>query len=67
MQPDFEYTDSLAASGIVWSPETVEAWLASPNDFVPGTTMVFAGYGDAEDRRDLLAYLVLVTSPGTAP
>jgi cytochrome c len=61
-QEGFEYTDGLRASGIVWSVETIEAWLAAPNDYVPGTTMVFAGYADPDDRRDLIAYLIAVTS-----
>lgn len=63
----FEYSAALAASGIVWTTETVEAWLASPNDYVPETKMVFAGYGDPSDRRDLIAYLLLATSARRDP
>ncbi len=66
-QEGFEYTAALRASGIVWSVDTIEGWLAAPNDYVPGTTMVFAGYADPEDRRDLVAYLIAVTSRVPAP
>lgn len=58
----FAYSDALRASELVWTPQTLEAWLAEPNDFVPGNNMVFAGYGSATDRRDLLAWLLRATS-----
>ena len=58
----FAYSDALRASGLVWTPRTLEDWLAEPNDFVPGNDMVFAGYGSETDRRDLLAWLLRATS-----
>jgi cytochrome c len=61
-QAGFEYSPALAASGIVWTPRAVDAWLANPSSFVPGTSMVFAGYASAQDRRDLIAYLLHATS-----
>jgi cytochrome c len=58
---DFEYSDALRGSQIIWTPETLDAWLANPQEFLRGTKMVFAGYSDANDRRDLIAYLILAT------
>jgi cytochrome c2 len=40
---------------------SLAAWLADPAGFVKGTTMAFTGYGSAEDRRDLIAYLLRAT------
>lgn len=60
---DFEYSDALAESDIVWTAEQLDAWLAEPNDFLPGTTMTFSGYGSAADRRALIAYLREATTP----
>lgn len=57
----FEYSPALAASGLVWTPVSLEAWLAEPAEFVAGTTMAFTGYRSAEDRRDLIAYLLRAT------
>ena len=57
----FDYSPALRASGLVWTPRSLEAWLANPADFVDGTTMAFTGYRSAEDRRDLIAYLLRVT------
>lgn len=57
----FQYSPALAATGIVWTPELLDRWLAEPADFVPGTTMAFTGYRRPDDRRDLIAYLVTAT------
>lgn len=58
---DFDYSPALRASGIVWTPETLERWLADPASFVAGTKMGFTGYRAADDRRDLIAYLLHAT------
>jgi cytochrome c2 len=63
--PGFEYSDALARSAVVWTPEAIETWLADPAAFVPGTKMKFTGYQSAADRRDVVAYLLsLVEGPG---
>jgi cytochrome c len=60
--PGFEYSAALRASGLVWTPRSLEAWLANPAQFVAGTTMTFTGYQSARDRRDLIAYLLRATN-----
>ena len=57
----FGYSPALEQSGLVWTPRSLEAWLADPATFVAGTTMAFTGYRSAEDRRDLIAYLLRAT------
>jgi cytochrome c len=57
----FDYSSALEQSGLVWTPKSLEAWLANPSGFVAGTTMAFTGYRSAQDRRDLIAYLLRVT------
>jgi cytochrome c len=57
----FAYSPALRQSGLVWTPRSIEAWLADPSGFVEGTTMAFAGYRSAEDRRDLIAFLLRAT------
>lgn len=59
--PGFGYSAALRESGLVWTPRSLEAWLANPAGFVEGTTMAFTGYRSAEDRRDLIAYLLQAT------
>ncbi len=60
--PDFPYSDALQEAGIVWTPAQLDAWLARPDDFVPGNLMVFAGIYSVADRTDLLAYLLRETA-----
>jgi cytochrome c len=57
----FPYSPALEQSGLVWTPVSLAAWLADPAGFVSGTTMAFTGYASAEDRRDLIAYLLRAT------
>lgn len=54
----FRYTDALVKSGIVWTPETMDAWLAQPGAMVPGNGMAFAGVANAADRASLIAWLM---------
>ena len=53
----FSYSPALAASKIVWDDKTLDAFLASPQKAVPGTSMAYAGDDDAKERADLVAYL----------
>ena len=57
----FNYSPALKQSGLVWTPKSLEAWLADPAGFVPGTTMAFTGYRSREDRQALIAYLLHAT------
>jgi cytochrome c len=59
--PGFDYSPALEGSELVWTPKSLEAWLEDPAGFVAGTTMAFTGYRSAEDRRDLIAYLLQAT------
>jgi len=58
----FGYSPALRDSGIVWTAETLDAWLAEPQAFLPGNGMAFAGFRSADDRRALIAYLREVTA-----
>lgn len=54
---DFEYSDALRRSGIVWTDAALDEFLADPLATVPGTTMGFAGITDDQDRRSIIEYL----------
>jgi cytochrome c len=56
-QADFSYSAALKASGITWSNDKLDAWIASPGQLVPGNRMSFAGIANAQQRADLVAYL----------
>lgn len=59
--PDFAYSEALVNTGWTWDPARLDGWLADPRGYLPGTKMSFAGLKDAEDRRDLIAYLMVET------
>ena len=54
--PGYAYSPALRASGIVWTPTTLDRWLANPQSLVPGSKMFFA-MSSATDRADVIAYL----------
>lgn len=56
--PGFNYSSALASVGGEWSFENMDAWLESPRGFANGTTMSFAGLGNAEDRANLVLYML---------
>ena len=55
---DFRYSPALKRSGIAWSEQTIDKFIADPQAVVPGNRMPFAGIPDAAARADLIAYLV---------
>ncbi|GAA0667273.1 cytochrome c [Sphingomonas insulae] len=55
--PRFGYTAALRQVGGRWTPERMDAWLAAPRRFAPGTSMGFPGLADPLARADLIAYL----------
>jgi cytochrome c len=52
----FDYSDALKASGIVWNAETLDKWLANPDQLVPNNNMSFHLENGGE-RRDIIDYL----------
>jgi cytochrome c len=53
----FKYSDALAGSGLVWTDENLDQYLAKPKAFVPGTKMTFPGLKKEADRANVIAYL----------
>lgn len=53
----FAYSSAFTKSGIVWSVEKLDAFIARPSAVVPGNRMAFGGIADAKQRADLIAFL----------
>jgi cytochrome c2 len=58
---DFRYSPAIKRSGIIWTPETLDRFIADPQAMVPGNRMPYAGMASASDRADLIAYLQKAT------
>lgn len=56
----FPYSKAMKSkgeAGLIWTEETLYAFLKDPRNFVPKTKMDFPGLKDAKDRRDVIAYV----------
>lgn len=63
--PGYNYSDAVRQADFVWDGEQLDHWLENPRTFLRGTKMSFAGIADAQDRRDVIAFLKVET--GYAP
>lgn len=56
----FEYSEALAkanADGKTWTEDALDQFLAAPQTFLPENKMAFGAVTDAQERKDLIAYL----------
>lgn len=58
------YSSALASSDVVWDAKALDAWLADPTRFIPGTYMRIRGIDDAQARANLIALLRLAGPDG---
>jgi cytochrome c len=54
---DYRYSPALKRSGIVWTADTLDAFIADSQQFLPANRMPYAGMPNTADRADLIAYL----------
>ena len=54
----FNYSPAMKQADVVWSEETLNRYIASPKEFIPGNRMPFPGIKDDAKRQDLIAYLM---------
>ena len=58
----FRYSKAMSESGIVWSEETIAAYLRDPRGYIKGNRMAFAGLKKDEDVANVIAYLKEATA-----
>ena len=58
---DFRYSPAMRNSGLTWTPETIDTFIADPQKLVPANRMAYAGLTEGADRADLIAYLQQAT------
>jgi len=67
----YRYSKSMVRAGddgLIWTAETLDAYLENPRALVSKTRMSFRGLKDAQDRADVLAYLrTFSDSPSDIP
>jgi len=60
----FAFSAAMQNLDIIWSEKTLEYYLASPQNYVPGTVMVAPPMTDAIERHNLIGYLKKATAGG---
>lgn len=58
----FAYSQPVQDANFVWDAGQLDHWLQNPQGFLPGNRMAFAGVRSEEQRRDLIAYLIVETA-----
>jgi cytochrome c len=53
----FNYSGPMKASGITWTDDNLEKWIAGPAKMIPGTKMAFGGISSKGQIADVIAYL----------
>jgi cytochrome c len=55
--PGFHYSPAMKAVATTWDAASLNAFIAHPQQAIPGNAMPFAGVADAKVRSDIVAYL----------
>lgn len=55
--PRYPYSSANSASGIIWTEDKLDEYLADPQRMVPGTAMMFPGLRSPDDRQALIKFL----------
>src|SRR6056297_882599 len=67
----YRYSNGMeraGADGLIWTAETLDAYIENPRALVSKTRMSFRGMEDPQDRADLLAYLRIYSdNPANIP
>jgi cytochrome c len=62
---NFNYSDAIKNSGIVWGEQTFKKFIADPQAMIPGTRMPFAGLKEPQQINDIWAYLAQYNTDGS--
>jgi cytochrome c len=57
--PDYNYSSAMKSADFVWDKETLEHFIASPDQVVPGNNMKpYGGLASAEDKKRIVTFLM---------
>jgi len=54
---NFSYSAAMKTAAKTWDEATLDTYLTDPKALVPGTKMIFPGLKNADDRKNVIAYL----------
>jgi cytochrome c len=62
--PGYPYSDALRSRQGTWDRETLDRFLAAPQEFAPGLNMTLGGVRNAADRKIVLDFLESLKADG---
>lgn len=65
-QPGFNYSKALKESGIVWTAEELDRYIADPLRAVPGNRMAYRGMTNPQQREAVIAWLKTLSDEAPA-
>jgi len=54
---EYQYSDAMKKSGIVWDDKTLAEYLGDPKAKVPATKMTYIGLRQEQQQQDMIAFL----------
>jgi cytochrome c len=54
---NYTYSDAMKASKVTWDEVSLDSYLKSPAEFVPGTDMAYSGMKNPDDRKAVIDFL----------
>ena len=58
---EYQYSDAMKKSGIVWDEATLADYLKDPKAKVPNTKMTYIGLRQEQQQQDMIAFLKKAT------
>ncbi len=59
---DYDFSDAWKSANFVWTDVTLDTYLKSPRNMIPGNRMPFDGLSRPTDRRALITYMKTIVS-----
>ena len=66
VENNYTYSDALINmkdSGLIWTPETLDAFISDPSNYIPDNRMRVQGIKDSETRKLIVNYLMRESKP----
>jgi cytochrome c len=63
--PGYSYSSANKNSGLTWNEETLQKYIANPQQVVKGTKMIFPGIKDPAKVNDVIAFLKTYKADGS--
>ena len=64
---EFTYSETLREAGFAWTPDRVDDWLADPDGYLPGNTMLIPEPVPDRDRLPMISFMMMETGGADWP